>query len=118
MISVNLRILKENYKRGIRSTDEDGVAAFNTNFPCHYDGRAIHQHTIFTHSCTILPHGNPIGDTVNHIGYIFFDECLRSAVEAVYPYNTNTQAITSNDEDTWAPVKRMMTTILTQNTSI
>lgn len=40
---------------------------------------------------------------MNHIGQIFFDENLRSAVEATYPYNTNTQAVTSNEADTWAP---------------
>lgn len=38
---------------------------------------------------------------ITHIGQLFFDESLRSAVESVYPYTTNDQPITSNDEDMW-----------------
>lgn len=102
-VSANLGSLSENYNRGVQPTDADGVAAFDTNFPGHYDGRAIHQHTVVTHNYTILPNNTYTGGVVNHIGQMFFDEGLRSAVEATYPYNTNTQAITSNDDDTWAP---------------
>lgn len=102
-VSANLGSLSENYNRGVQPTDSDGVAAFDTNFPGHYDGRAIHQHTIVTSNYTLLSNGTYSGGVVSHIGQIFFDEGLRSAVEAVYPYNTNTQAVTSNDDDTWAP---------------
>ena len=103
MVSANLGSLSENYNRGVQPTDADGVAAFDTNFPGHYDGRAIHQHTIVTHNYTLLPNGTYSGGSVNHIGQIFFEEKLRSAVEATYPYSLNTQAVTSNDDDTWAP---------------
>lgn len=44
-----------------------------------------------------------IGGTVAHIGQLFFDETLRSAVEATYPYNTNTEEPVTNDDDMWAP---------------
>ncbi|TVY80418.1 hypothetical protein LSUE1_G007111 [Lachnellula suecica] len=102
-VSANLGSLTENYNRGVQPTDSDGVAAFDTNFPGHYDGRATHQHTIVTHNYTLLANGTYSGGVVNHIGQIFFEEALRSAVEAVTPYSTNTQAITSNEDDTWAP---------------
>ena len=36
------------------------------------------------------------------IGQLFWPEDLRSAVEATYPYNTNTQNIVSNDDDMWS----------------
>jgi len=51
---------------------------------------------------TVYPN-NTIGTTNNitHIGQVFYVEELRSAVEAVYPYNTNTQAVTSNNDDMW-----------------
>lgn len=103
MVSANLGSLSENYNRGVQPTDADGVAAFDTNFPGHYDGRAIHQHTVVTHNYTILPNNTYSGGVVNHIGQIFFDEGLRAAVEATAPYSSNTQAITSNEADTWAP---------------
>lgn len=56
-------------------------------------------------NATILPNGTVQADTgyVNHIGQLFFDESLRSAVEATYPYTTNTQDIVSNNDDAWAP---------------
>jgi len=52
---------------------------------------------------TLLLNGSYAGGTVAHIGQLFFDESLQSAVEATYPYNTNTQLVTSNDDDMWAP---------------
>lgn len=41
--------------------------------------------------------------SITHNGQLFYDDALRSAVEAADPYNTNTIAITSNEEDQWAP---------------
>ncbi|CAD0090140.1 unnamed protein product [Aureobasidium vineae] len=51
---------------------------------------------------TVFPN-NTISATNNitHIGQLFWDTALRAAVEEVYPYNTNTQAVTTNDEDMW-----------------
>jgi hypothetical protein len=45
------------------------------------------------------------GGAVTHIGQLFWPETLRSAVEATYPYSTNTQAVTSNAEDMWSIVQ-------------
>ena len=53
--------------------------------------------------CSVEANGTYSSGNIAHVGQIFFDETLRSAVEAVYPYNTNTQNVTSNEEDMWAP---------------
>lgn len=72
-------------------------------FPGRYEGRAIHQHVVVHTNTTLLLNGSYVGGTVAHIGKLFFDESLWSAVEATYPYNTNTQSVTSNDDGMWAP---------------
>lgn len=102
-ISGNEGPLDETYLRGLQATDSDGVAAFDTIFPGHYAGRAIHQHIISHTNYTVLPNNTIVGGDINHIGQLFFDESLRSAVEATYPYSTNTASIVSNDDDMWAP---------------
>ena len=76
------------------------MAAFDTIFAGHYDGRATHIHLVAQQNGTVFDNGTYAGGTVSHVGQLFFDEDLRSAVEATYPYNTNTQAVTSNDDDT------------------
>ncbi|RAL58769.1 hypothetical protein DID88_009183 [Monilinia fructigena] len=63
------------FLRGIQATDSDGVVTFDTIFP------------------------------VTHIGQLFWNEVLRSAIEETYPYNTNTQAVTSNADDMWSIVQ-------------
>lgn len=40
-------------------------------------------------------------NNITHIGQLFWDEDVRAAVEETSPYNTNAQAITTNDEDMW-----------------
>lgn len=102
-ISGNEASLDTDFLRGLQPTDSDGVAAFDTIFPGHYQGRAVHQHVVSHYNYTILPNNTIVGGDSNHIGQLFFDEALRTAVEATYPYNTNTQAVTSNDGDMWAP---------------
>jgi hypothetical protein len=52
---------------------------------------------------TVLPNGTFSGGKARHIGQLYFDEALRSAVEALAPYSTNTQSVTSNAEDSIAP---------------
>lgn len=99
----NVAPLDTDFLRGLQATDSDGVAAFDTIFPGHYKGRAIHQHVVSHYNYTILPNNTIVGGDINHIGQLFFDEALRTAVEATYPYNTNTQDVTSNDDDMWAP---------------
>ena len=89
--------------RGLQPASSDGVAKFDTIFLSHYKGRAIHQHIVMHTNTTLLSDDSYAGGTVNHIGQLFFDESPRSAVEATYPYNTNTQSVISNDDDMWAP---------------
>lgn len=44
-------------------------------------------------------------NNITHIGQLFWGEDIRAAVEATSPYKTNTQAITTNDEDMWSIVQ-------------
>ncbi|KAL3480842.1 Intradiol ring-cleavage dioxygenase [Aspergillus californicus] len=93
------------YLRGIQETNEDGVVSFETIFPGHYDDRAIHTH-LLTHLNSSVNRNNgtlEVGTgSVAHIGQLFWNEVLRSAVEDSYPYSTNTQSITSNADDMWS----------------
>lgn len=95
--------LNSTFLRGLQMSDNDGVVQFDTIFPGHYSGRATHEHTVVHTNASLLPNGSYTGGTVSHIGQIFFDESLRSAVEETYPYNTNTIEALSNDDDMWAP---------------
>ncbi|KAL4963471.1 intradiol ring-cleavage dioxygenase [Aspergillus stella-maris] len=93
------------YLRGIQESDKDGIVTFQTIFPGHYDGRAIHTH-LLTHIGSKINKNNgtlSIGTgSVAHIGQLFWNEVLRSAVEETTPYNQNTQAITTNADDMWS----------------
>lgn len=53
----------------------------------------------------MLANGTIQGGGVTHIGQLFWNEELRSAVELTSPYNTNTQAVTSNADDMWSIVQ-------------
>ncbi|CAK4035001.1 GPI anchored dioxygenase [Lecanosticta acicola] len=92
------------YLRGIQPTDEEGVATFDTIFPGHYDGRATHTHLLAHQNVTVLSNGTLLvgSGSVTQIGQLFWNEVLRSAVEAVSPYDTNTQSIVSNADDQWS----------------
>ncbi|KZL78375.1 extracellular dioxygenase [Colletotrichum incanum] len=86
--------------RGIQPTDEDGVAQFESIFPGHYTSRATHIHLMVHTNATLYANstlGNEI--TASHVGQTFFDQDLISAVEAFAPYNTNTQELTTNADD-------------------
>ncbi|TVY43143.1 hypothetical protein LSUB1_G001313 [Lachnellula subtilissima] len=93
------------FLRGIQVSDSDGVASFETLFPGHYEGRATHTHLLSHSNVTVMANGTIQGGSVSHIGQLFWNEDLRSAVEATSPYNTNTQAVTSNADDTWSVVQ-------------
>ncbi|RMD42460.1 hypothetical protein DV735_g2672, partial [Chaetothyriales sp. CBS 134920] len=96
------------YLRGIQPTDSDGVATFETIFPGHYEGRATHTHLLAHTNVTINEANQTLAvgtGSVVHIGQLFWNELLRSAVEAVSPYSDNTQAVTTNAEDMWSIVQ-------------
>jgi protocatechuate 3,4-dioxygenase beta subunit len=89
------------FLRGVQITDEDGVVAFDTIVPGHYSGRATHTHLMGHMNVTVFPNGTYSRNTgsVTHIGQLFYPEALRSAVEAVEPYSSNSQTETSNAQD-------------------
>lgn len=99
--------LNSTYLRGIQLTDHDGVASFETIFPGHYEGRATHTHLLAHTNATLSDNGtiSVWEKPVAHIGQLFYPEELRTAVEAVYPYSLNEQAVTTNDEDMWSIVQ-------------
>lgn len=91
--------LNKTFLRGIQKTDQDGVAQFQSVFPGHYSGRATHVHVVAHVGATVLANDTLTGGNVAHIGQLFFDQDLITEVEALYPYNTNTVAITENADD-------------------
>ncbi|KAK6359220.1 hypothetical protein TWF696_000384 [Orbilia brochopaga] len=89
--------------RGVQFTDSDGVIKFKTIFPGHYSGRTTHIHIMSQQGGTIYPNGTYSGHGyVTHVGQLFFDEGLRRAVEALPPYNMNTQMNILNKQDSIA----------------
>ncbi|GAW18053.1 hypothetical protein ANO14919_075220 [Xylariales sp. No.14919] len=96
--------LNTTFLRGIQLTDYEGVATFETIFPGHYDGRAPHTHLLAHANASVQSNGtiSVWGAPVSHIGQLFWPEDLRAEVEATSPYNENTQALTTNDEDMWS----------------
>ncbi|THV07054.1 aromatic compound dioxygenase [Dendrothele bispora CBS 962.96] len=92
--------LDTTFCRGIQKTNSDGVAQWLSVFPGHYTGRATHIH-VMAHQTngTVYSNGTYTGDSISHVGQLFFDQSLISTVEAVSPYSTNTQTLTTNEED-------------------
>jgi len=92
--------LNATWLRGIQPTDEDGVAQFESIFPGHYTGRTTHIHVMVHTNATLLSNGT-LGAHVqgSHVGQTFFDQALINAVEALAPYNTNRQPLTTNARD-------------------
>ncbi|KAI9041746.1 intradiol ring-cleavage dioxygenase [Aspergillus affinis] len=96
--------LNTTFLRGVQKSGNDGVVRFESIFPGHYTGRAIHMHVV-THPANetkILPNGTIAGiydGHSSHVGQIFLDQDLISAVEEYEPYSSNTQELTTNSED-------------------
>ncbi|OLN92164.1 hypothetical protein CCHL11_01392 [Colletotrichum chlorophyti] len=91
--------LDTTHGRGAQQSDADGVVEFDTIFPGHYTGRATHIHILSTDGAEVLPNGTFEGGTARNIGQLFFDQSLISEVEALEPYSTNQQELTTNLED-------------------
>ncbi|KXS21812.1 aromatic compound dioxygenase [Gonapodya prolifera JEL478] len=87
--------------RGIAQTGSEGVVQFLTNFPGHYTGRATHIHVLTHTSDSVLINGTYVSATANatHVGQIFFDQDLITAMDVIAPYSSNTQAVTLNTVD-------------------
>ncbi|KAG9191606.1 hypothetical protein G6011_10340 [Alternaria panax] len=98
--------LNTTFLRGVQETDADGVVAFETLFPGHYEDLATHTHLIVKTNVTVRSNGTTGSNgAVTHIGQLFWPEDLKSAVEAKEPYASNTQDHTTNDEDMWSIVQ-------------
>ncbi|KAF2108095.1 Intradiol ring-cleavage dioxygenase [Lophiotrema nucula] len=93
------RELNNTMLRGIQPSDKDGVITFETVFPGHYTGRTPHIHVLAHLNATVLPNNTVAGGTVSHVGQLFFDQSLISAVELTAPYSANTQQLTTNAQD-------------------
>ncbi|KAK3934184.1 Intradiol ring-cleavage dioxygenase [Diplogelasinospora grovesii] len=91
--------LNSTFLRGIQATDHDGVTQFDSVFPGHYMGRTNHIHVVSRRGGQILSNGTYTGGTVNHIGQLYFDQELISAIETMDPYTRNTMALTTNRGD-------------------
>lgn len=50
-------------------------------------------------NATVLPNNTITGGTVSHVGQLFFDQDLYTEVLATAPYSSNTQALTTNEQD-------------------
>ncbi|KAF7550894.1 hypothetical protein G7Z17_g5401 [Cylindrodendrum hubeiense] len=86
--------------RGIQLTNDDGVAQFESIFPGHYTSRATHIHVMIHTNATLLANKTlGMENYASHVGQAFFDQDLITDVELLAPYNTNTQEITTNSED-------------------
>ena len=85
--------------------------------PTHFSTTHIHVATHTAADGTVYPNGTYKSETVSHVGQIFFgtrdlqfrapitdrrsvtDQDLITQVEALEPYNTNTQELTTNEGD-------------------
>ncbi|KAL5120190.1 hypothetical protein ACEQ8H_002016 [Pleosporales sp. CAS-2024a] len=91
--------LDQTFNRGIQKSDKDGVVAFETTFPGHYTGRAVHIHVLTTLNATVNANNTLVGGSIAHVGQIFFDQSLIGLVEQEAPYTSNTQTLTENARD-------------------
>ncbi|KAK5989499.1 hypothetical protein PT974_11022 [Cladobotryum mycophilum] len=91
--------VKKTFGRGIQKTDENGIASFTSIFPGHYFGRTIHVHVLVHLNAKPTPDGRLQGSLTPYVGQFYFDQGLISRVEKNAPYNTNTQGLTTNDQD-------------------
>ncbi|KAJ2896716.1 hypothetical protein MKZ38_005286 [Zalerion maritima] len=87
------------FLRGVQATDSEGVVGFQSIFPGHYTSRATHIHVFVHANASELANGTIMDTTASHVGQMFFDQDLISGVEDTSPYSTNTQELTTNEED-------------------
>lgn len=99
--------IQNTFLRGLQATDSNGVVQFETIVPGHYTGRAPHIHilshntndTIVRTNGTLLEGFGNFSTHASHVGQIFLDQDLLARVSETAPYNTNTQELTLNSED-------------------
>ena len=92
--------LNKTWLRAIQKSDDSGVAQFESIFPGHYTSRATHIHVMVHTNATLLANSTLGAENyASHVGQAFFDQSLITQVEQLSPYNTNTQTLTTNADD-------------------
>jgi protocatechuate 3,4-dioxygenase beta subunit len=91
--------LNKTYNRGVQLTGSEGAVPFEPTFPGHYTGRTTHIHVMVHLNASAMANGTLMSTTASHVGQMFFDQSLITEVEATAVYNTNTQTLTTNAED-------------------
>ncbi|KAF2256270.1 extracellular dioxygenase-like protein [Trematosphaeria pertusa] len=91
--------LNATFLRGVQPSDDSGVVTFDTLVPGHYTGRTNHIHVMSHLNATLNSNNTISGGAITHVGQIFFDQSMISLVEATAPYSSNTQDLTTNEED-------------------
>ncbi|EFX04512.1 intradiol ring-cleavage dioxygenase [Grosmannia clavigera kw1407] len=92
--------INKTWLRGIHLSDDNGVAEFESIFPGHYTSRATHIHVMVHTNATLLANSTlGTASYASHVGQTFFDQSLITEVELQAPYNTNTQDLTANADD-------------------
>lgn len=92
--------LENTYLRGLQATDSDGVASFDTTFPGHYAGRAIHQHVMSHYNYTILSNNTIVGGDITK-GLLLW---ISIGIDPTANYTSETFSAGSWDGTTTLPV--------------
>ncbi|KAF9040300.1 aromatic compound dioxygenase [Hymenopellis radicata] len=88
------------FLRGFQASDENGIAEFLSIFPGWYSPRTVHIHIIAHLDATVADNGTLVGGSQIHVGQLFFDEDLTTAIHALSPYSARSDANRpSNDHD-------------------
>ncbi|TKA22140.1 hypothetical protein B0A50_08197 [Salinomyces thailandicus] len=86
--------------RGIRKTDEYGLAQHVSIFPGFYAGRAQHMHIKAHVNYTVHDNNSTISfGAVPHTGQLFFDQSTLTQINKVPPYTLDTNTFTTNVDD-------------------
>lgn len=90
--SSDLTNIDKTFLRCLIQTDDLGVAPIVDKFGGHYDGRATHTHMAVHINGSVLSNGTYSGGAITHIGQLFWDQALITAINLNEPYASNTDA--------------------------
>ncbi len=85
---------------GLRMTNNDGIAIFDTIYPGWYLGRTIHMH-VKVHLGGIYNNATSLysGGTTVHTGQLYFNDTLSDLVAQQSPYSSHTVTRLLNSQD-------------------
>ncbi|KEP46710.1 dioxygenase [Rhizoctonia solani 123E] len=92
---------QEKFLRGAWQADSDGHWTMHSIFPGWYSDRSIHLHIKVYENGSLAENGTFIAGRAMHTGQFFFNESITQEVVALAPYNTNSVARLTSDEDYW-----------------